>query len=268
MGLVYGYARMRSQWAIPGRRTSMFAHVAPARLPSRATATGGRDLGQTSIWPGHCSRRPLVTILRPTRPQSVSPVRRGGGREPGRVFAREKVLCREAGGPGVNLSITTDDLCLDRHGGRVERAHPTPHLKVHPQHRTVGQPVMPSAHLCAAHWPLPSVAAAPVSRPHRDRTPSTRKLDTFGQLCLVICDTRGGCFRSGRAKFRDDPRNPLNRNDIAILVATRVLPAGCGAAGSKVSPGSAGAPAGGRGGAGREVATCDFLGFRARRWCL
>jgi acyl-CoA synthetase (AMP-forming)/AMP-acid ligase II len=72
----------------------------------------------------------------------------------------EGVLCREVGGPGVNLSITTDDLCLDRHGGRVERAHPTPHLKVHPQHRTVGQPIMPSAH-CCAHWPVPSVSLRP-----------------------------------------------------------------------------------------------------------
>src|SRR6201988_1217941 len=60
-----------------------------------------------------------------------------------------RLLCREAGGPGVDFSITTDDLCLDRHGGRVEGAHPPPPLKVHPQHRTVGKPVMPSAHRCA-----------------------------------------------------------------------------------------------------------------------
>jgi hypothetical protein len=69
----------------------------------------------------------------------------------------EGVLCREAGGPGVNLGMTTDDLCLDRHGGHLERAHPTPHLKVHPQHPTVGQPVMPTAHR-NAHWPLLSAS--------------------------------------------------------------------------------------------------------------
>ena len=91
-----------------------------------------------------------------------------------------KVLCREASGPGVNLSITTDDLRLDRHGGRVERAHPTPPLKVHPQHRTVGEPVVPSARRCA-HWTIPiGVAAAPVSRSYIDRrraaTPSSLSL--------------------------------------------------------------------------------------------
>lgn len=76
------------------------------------------------------------------------------------LLTRSGVLCREAGGPGVNLSITTDDLCLDRHGGRVERAYPTSHLKVDPQHRAVGEPVMPSAHPCA-HRPLPSVWLRP-----------------------------------------------------------------------------------------------------------
>ena len=111
------------------------------------------------------------------RPESDTPAARTA--RPLRQASR-RVLCREAGGPGVNLSITTDDLCLDRHGGRVQRAHPTPHLKVHPQHRTVGQPAMPSARRCA-HWTTPiGVGAAPVSRSYIDRrraaTPSSLSL--------------------------------------------------------------------------------------------
>src|SRR5271165_4420145 len=94
-----------------------------------------------------------MTGIEPASRGWLSPVAVADPAEPN----PEGVLCREAGGPGVNVSITTDDLCLDRHGGRVKRAHPTPHLKVHPQHRTVGKPVMPSAHRCA-HWSLPSVS--------------------------------------------------------------------------------------------------------------
>src|ERR1700758_2913463 len=91
-----------------------------------------------------------------------------------------RLLCRDPRGPGADLNITTDDLSLDRHGRRIERAHPTPVLEVHPQHRTVGEPVMASAHR-RAHWPPPiGVAASPVSRSYRDRrhaaTPSSLNL--------------------------------------------------------------------------------------------